>query len=433
PARKKFLKKEPTELAMIMDTFGRFILSNPDIEFKLGHSGRMLSHASRGMGPLDRVKLVLGSDVAGNMVDVEFRSGNYKISGYISMPAATRKDKSFQIFFVNKRFVRSKILSASLQSAYRSLLERGRYPSCVLFIDVDPRAVDVNIHPTKLLVKFDDEPALKKITEKAIRDRFLGIKEKREAAIPMRRILKTYSASPIRPVLTDFPEVQPEFEYEITGSEKKKPVINRFQGASSDRSQPCGGDISGRRERIFQIGNCYIVRVQNDSVFITDQHAAHERILYEYFSKVARDRGGDIQNLLFPVRMDISAAESVIMERLADKFKALGFVIEPFGNNSYVVQGAPAILKDKDIKTVVMDILTDLSSCDLEKIDPVETMVKYASCRAAIKAGDKLSGDEMVVLLNKLFECDLPFTCPHGRPTSTEITIDELEKRFRRK
>ena len=423
PARKKFLKKESTELAMIMDTFGRHILANPNIEFKLIHGDRSMMHASRDMGAWDRVRLVLGTDVAGNMVDVDFQADGYKISGYISVPASTRKDKKSQIFFVNKRFVKSKILNASLQDAYRSLLERGRYPSCVLFIDVDPGAVDVNIHPTKLLVKFDDETTLKKVTERAIRERFDEIKEAREEGIPVAKKLSE------TPILTDVSEVQPEFEYEMTKVEKLEPVLN----TRNDHNLPCEGEMPVSREDIFQVGDCYILRMQNDSIFITDQHAAHERILYEYFTKVVRERGGDIQNLLFPVRMDLSASEAIIMDKMVDKFKALGFVIEPFGNNSYVVQGAPAILQDKDIKTVVMDILTDLSSCDLDKIDPVETMIKYASCRAAIKAGDKLSNNEMVVLLNKLEECELPFTCPHGRPTSTEITIDELEKRFRRK
>ena len=184
---------------------------------------------------------------------------------------------------------------------------------------------------------------------------------------------------------------------------------------------------------MFQVGDCYIVKVEKNEIMVTDQHAAHERILYEYFGRAARGRSGSVQNLLFPARIDLSHSDSILMNRLTDNFRTLGFDIEHFGENSYIIQAVPAILKDRDIKKVVMDVLSDLSSHNLDKIDPVEEMIKYASCRGAIKAGDKLSDEEMAALLNRLAECELPFTCPHGRPTSITITVDEFEKRFRRK
>jgi DNA mismatch repair protein MutL len=192
-------------------------------------------------------------------------------------------------------------------------------------------------------------------------------------------------------------------------------------------------DILAEWGQVFQVGACYIIKIEADKVVITDQHAAHERILYEYFSKVSRSGDADIQSLLFPVRLDLSPSESVVMEKVKGKFKTLGFDIDPFGNNSYVIQSVPAAIKDRDVKTVVRDMLNDMANEPGVKLEALEELIKIASCRAAIKAGDKLNKEEMIVLLSRLKECDMPFTCPHGRPVSFDINTDELEKRFRRK
>jgi len=424
PARKKFLKKESTELAMIMDVVGYFVVSYPEIEFKLQHDGRELLHAPVNMRLPERIRLILGGDVAAGMMEVDFSSHGYKISGHISVPASTRKDKRSQMFFVNKRYVRSKILSDSLQDAYKSLLEKGRYPSCVLFLEANPAEIDVNIHPTKLLVKFDNEPALKGSISEGLRGMFDRYKNFSTVSMPQSDPEKKSFV----PISIEGTEVQTEFKYDTA------PIApGTYQTLSSGIKAYAPEGVSGRRCNMFQVGDCYIVKVEKNEIMVTDQHAAHERILYEYFSRSARERSGSVQNLLFPARIDLSYSDSILMNKLTDNFKTLGFDIEHFGENSYIIQAVPAILKDRDIKNVVMDVLSDLSSHNLDKIDPVEEMIKYASCRGAIKAGDRLSDEEMMTLLNRLAECELPFTCPHGRPTSITITVDEFEKRFRRK
>jgi DNA mismatch repair protein MutL len=414
PARLKFMKKRSTELAEIVRVVGRFIVAHPAIEFKLTHGDRCLLHAAKDMEMIERIHLVLGGDVSEDMVDVSGGAGEYKITGYVSRPSSTRKDRRAQMFFVNGRYVRSRILSDAAGNAYRSLLERGRYPAVVLFLAVSPGEVDVNVHPTKLQIKFDDERTLRDAVNDSIKERFGSIKQAdAEFQADLSSPAATGAGSPEEPVFAEAPDVQTEFSYKRTGG-----------GGSPQYTE---------RKNMFQVGGCYIVQLTLDNITITDQHAAHERVLYEFFSKASEDDPAEVQNLLFPVRMDLSAAESVIMEKVIENFRVLGFYVEPFGERSFIVQAAPSILKDRDIKTVIYDVLADLASYDLARIDLADELVKLTSCRAAIKAGDVLGREEMTSVLDQLHRCALPFTCPHGRPTTLTITIEELEKRFRRK
>jgi DNA mismatch repair protein MutL len=439
PARRKFLKKESTELAEIVSVVGRFIVACPDIEFKLTHGDRCLLHTTRNTGIIDRIRLVLGGEVSDHMIDVSNLTGRYKVTGYVSRPSSTRKDKRAQIFFVNGRYFRSKLLGDTVYSAYKGMLERGRYPAVVLFLTVSSGEVDVNVHPTKLLVKFSDEGAVRDVVTGAINDRFERIKcedlESRAGLSPFRAAEGETSEKAVFP---EVPEIQTEFSYKLRGGQGKPTGKDSSQDHSLSADSPGVSHIEEKfvllpKENMFQIGGCYIVRVKPDGITVTDQHAAHERILYEFFSKASENTPIESQNLLFPVRIDLSASESVVMEKVIGNFRALGFHVEPFGEKSFVVQAVPAILTDSDTKTVIYDILTDLSSRDLTKIDLTDELIKLMSCRAAIKAGDELTVEEMVSLLDQLDRCSLPFTCPHGRPTTSKITIEELEKRFHRK
>ena len=430
PARKKFLKKEATELAEIVNVAGRFIVSYPEVEFKLNHGGRTLLHATSGMGTSERIRLVLGGDVADQMIAVSLTAGKHAITGFVSRPSMTQKDRSTQLFFVNRRYVRSRMLGDALDTAYRSLLERGRYPAAVLFVDIPPSEVDVNVHPTKLLVKFDDEKVVRTAIVEAVSCKFNDLKGvmASEASVrgcasdPSNVVLASTDAQ-----MTEAPEVQAQFSYEIKNS--------AFPRTKAESYWPQAKmSLSGRGScDVFQVGGCFIVRLSSDGIEITDQHAAHERVFYEYFAKTTGGTVPEVQNLLFPVRIDLSAGEAVIMSKVTDVLKSLGFHVDFFGDRSYLVQAVPAVLKDRDIKTVILDALADLGEKDLGKIDIIDEMVKIMSCRAAVKAGDKLTTEEMTSILDSLYRCELPFTCPHGRPTVIELKVPELEKMFRRK
>ena len=420
PARKKFMKKEATELSEIVGVVSKFVLSNPDIEFKLKVGDRTLIDAPKGMSLKERIKTVLGTDAEKSMMNVNAFSGDYMIKGFTSLPAETRKDKKRQIFFLNGRYVKNRALNDALYSSYRSLLERGRYPSSVLFVNMPPEEVDVNVHPTKLEVKFRNEKAVKELLAKGVEESFQKIKKETASPTPEKEEASR------TPVLSQLPDSQGEFDYADTLQEDQGVGVNRPIASFSGEGVETVGEL-------FQAGGCYIVRRVEDGISITDQHAAHERIYYEYFTKASQSSKIELQNLLFPVRIDLSREEALLIEKLLDEFRKLGFEVENFGGNSFSIQAVPAILKERDVKTVFLDMVSDLVKVDLRKTDPVEEMIKIASCRAAVKRGDKLTLREMEDLLLKLEECELPFTCPHGRPVTYKITLEEMEKTFRRK
>ena len=428
PARKKFLKRESTELAEIVNVFGRFILSYPDITMKLVQGSRCFLHATKEMGMIDRIKIVLGNEVSDSMVDIAADGGSFNLAGYISKPAATSKSRRSQVFFVNGRFVKSRVLNDALYESYRSMLERGRYPSAVLFFDVEPSKIDVNVHPTKLEIKFEDEKGLKETLVSAIKNRIDNIRLEEIEKEAAGRIAEEPSETLAEPLFQHEDATQDHFSYDFSESSSAMCEREGQVGAF-----PVDNFLKSAVDDIFQIGGCYIVEPKKDQLIITDQHAAHERIMYEFFSKATEGSPLEKQKLLFPVTLELAAGQAILMEKIIDKIGTLGFEIEPFGGKTYILQAVPGAIKDSDVKSVVMDILDDLSSVDLKRVDILDELIKLTSCRAAIKAGDPLTRDEMVSLLDQLTRCELPFTCPHGRPVKLEITVDELEKRFRRK
>ncbi len=431
-ARRKFLKRENTELAEIVNVVGRFILAYSGVEFKLKHGSRNILLASKGASLIERIKNVMGGDVCDSLESVSGVSADYEVSGYVSRPSSSRKDRRCQLFFVNGRFVRSKVLSDAVYSAYRSLLERGRYPASILFLKTSPDKIDINVHPAKLEIKFDDEPAVIHAVASAIRMCFEGLKEEEKRSWTR---CSSESFSPdkaVNPGSGDRtrPDIQTEFAYRYNAA----PSTSLSDLSGADLTDAKTELIRGDREYLYQMGDCYIVKLKKDSIEISDQHAAHERILYEFFSKMVENGSTETQNLLFPERVDLSPDEAEIMEKAAVSFKKLGFLIEHFGDKSFIVQAIPPILKDRgNIKEIIYDILSDLVTRGPSKVDIADEFIKITACKAAIKAGDRLGKGEMVSLLDQLSKCLLPFTCPHGRPTRTEIDIKELEKRFHRK
>ena len=432
PARKKFLKKKSTELAEIVKTTGHFILSRPDIEFKLSHDGKCILRADKGMNLKERIKLILGEDAADNMFAVSGKNSEYEITGFVSRPSWTKKDRRAQLFFINKRFVKSKSMSDALNRSFWSMLERGRFPLAVLFIEVPPDSVDINVHPAKLLVKFEDETIVRDLIRNTLKEGFAAIKPDKTYISPESREEKLYPGpeTPGNKVLDPGShDPQKEFKYG-TG---KGPVKYDAKPERESLWPVASGIKRHSHESIFQFADCYIVRIENNVIKVTDQHAAHERILYESFSTALKNGEVETQNMLFPVRLDLSATEKIIMETIIADFQRIGFHIEEFGENAFIVQAVPAIIGDADIKTVIMDVFDDLKECDLSKTNIVDELVKRTACRAAVKSGDPLTKEEMLSLLEQLSDCSLPFTCPHGRPTVLNISVNELEKRFHRK
>jgi DNA mismatch repair protein MutL len=434
PARRKFLKSESTEMSEIVDVFSRLSLSHSNVGFKLTQNGKSLLDISPDLDVLGRAGVILGEDVSREMIPISFSREEVSVEGFVSAPSSTGKDRKGQMFFVNGRSVRSKALGDALYVSYRSLLERGRFPRCVIFVSIDPGKIDVNVHPAKIEIKFQEEANVKGVVRSAIER---GFNEIRISAPELE-----YDPSRGKDDVF-FPEIsgggdeplnlkktsgnQREFNYEACQPSGKK----------HDRDDPgfLSREEAGKRHpasRVFQLGRSYIVRILEDGLEITDQHAAHERVLYEFFSKIFQGNPPESQGLLFPVKVELSFSESLMMKQIIPGFESLGFEIESFGERSFIVRAVPPILGSGQIETIVRDIVSDMSGSHGADPEYMEDLVKMISCRAAVKAGDALSVTEMEDLILQLDRCALPFTCPHGRPTRIEISPKELEKRFRR-
>ncbi|MFA6636564.1 MAG: DNA mismatch repair endonuclease MutL [Candidatus Omnitrophota bacterium] len=434
PARRKFLKRESTEMSEIVDVFSKLSLSHPNTGFKLTQNGKSLLDISPDLDILGRAGVILGEDASRDMIPILFAEEGVSVEGFVSAPSSTGKDRKGQIFFVNGRSVRSKSLSDALYVSYRSLLERGRFPRCVLFVTISPGKIDVNVHPAKIEIKFQEEGLVKGIVRAAIES---GFNEIKISASGPENDLSRREDNVLSPGISgggDEPSNlketsgdQREFDYEISSASGKK----------YDRDNPgfLSQEDTEKRysaNRVFQLGRSYIVRILEDGLEIMDQHAAHERVLYEFFSKTFQGKPPQSQGLLFPVKVELSVTESVMMKQMIPGFGRLGFDIETFGERSFIVRAVPPVLGSRQIETIVRDIVSDMSGSGTLDLEYMEDLVKMVSCRAAVKAGDVLSVVEMENLILQLDRCALPFTCPHGRPTRIEISPKELEKRFRR-
>lgn len=419
PARRKFFKTDATEFSHIVNVVGHFILAAPDIEFKLIHGNKNIFHVTKDMDLKDRIGCVLGEDLANNLIKIYFNDALFKLCGYISKPGYTRKKRKNQIFFVNKRYVQNATLSHALYQGYFSLVERGRYPVAVVFIKIKPDQVDVNVHPAKLEIKFLNQSIVHDKFKYAVNQTIQNFKLESGREIGFDKNVKFPKSNKNKSGFAKPNGKNIEFDFE-----RKKGI---FEKLSYDKYIKADGN------RYYQLNNTYIVDVLPDKIKITDQHAAHERILYELFSKAIEERKIQKQNLLLPERIDLSKEDIILLEQQLKLFKTIGFEIEDFGQRSFNIQAIPAILKERNTRNIFRDILDDIKELGKNKANVTEEIIKIAACRSAIKAGDKLSEQEIESLLRNLKNCKLPFTCPHVRPVQIEINIKELEKRFRRK
>lgn len=410
PARLKFQKSKTTELSHIVDIISKFILSNPQISFKLKSDGREILSSIGSGDLLEAIASIYGIDMAKTMLKIgdERREGVVKIHGFATQPVITKSDRYGESFFVNGRFVRNALLSRALEDAYRTLIPGDKYPISVIFIDIDPAEVDVNVHPTKREVKFS------------------------RADVVMKAITSDVSAA-LGEVTAG--EGSRQFEsqrYDRSGGWKPE-MIKIFGEMTNDKYQMTNEIpmINERTGTILQLNLTYIILAKGEDVIIIDQHAAHERIMYE---KIKNNAVAGTQNLLVPKTLEIEPKEYALISDNLKEVSQLGFDVEIFGKNTIIVRGIPAALKIQNIDTAISEILSDLSSSfKIKSVDErKEAIWKMMACKSAVKAGDKLSYDEMAGLVRELYATSNPTTCPHGRPTLVTISRSNLEKMFGR-
>ena len=427
PARRKFLKTVSTEMGHIADLVASIALGRPDARFRLIHNGKVVKDWSSANNPVDRVADVLGRDLINDLHRIESSAGHVSIAGWTSSPRVTRSTSRGIYVYVNGRFVRDRVIQHALFEGYGGRLMKGQFPMAALFINLPFDQVDVNVHPTKNEVRFVRQEKVHEAVKMAVAG-VLDLADRPEWAT-----LRLPETEP-------FGE-KPRISEPIIDYGRPKKVIPIQHPASSTLAQASSIQAAlwekkrfGDLRAIGQFHNTYILCESADGLVLIDQHAAHERILFEKLKDRSSAASKPAQKLLIPETIDLGYREADILTKLIPDLKELGLAIEPFGGNTFVVKSVPALLGNREIKPLVIEIVEKMAQIGftpgLEKA--IDQCLMLMACHGAIRANQHLSDRQIKELLDQLDKCDNPSHCPHGRPTWISWTTRSLEKSFGR-
>ena len=424
PARRKFLKSEHTEFAHCEEAVRRIALAHPQVAFSRQHNGRVALHLAAG-DAARRVADILGEEFAAQSRTVEASAGSLRLAGYAALPAYSRARADAQYFFVNGRFVRDKLLVHTVREAYADILHGSRHPAYALFLEIDPRGVDVNVHPAKTEVRFRDGRAVHQFVFHALQ---------RALAAPLAQAAgagNRSSSDAVPPGLT-FPAAAPQQQ----GLAVAQPVAAYYDFMRQVPSAPMPEAESGAPPLGFavaQLHGVYILAQNAAGLVLVDMHAAHERILYEKL-KTALDERPAVQPLLVPVVISASGEEMAAVEEHAEAIARLGFEVAAAGPRELAVRAVPALLAGGRIPDLVRALLADLEKFGSSRAaaEQRNELLATMACHGAVRAHRALSLPEMNALLRLMEETERADQCNHGRPTWTQLTMDELDRLFLR-
>lgn len=468
PARRKFLKSDTTELKHIIDTFNRIALAHPEISFKFYNSDNLIFDYTNGTLE-ERIEQIFADNMMDALIPVIQRTDYLTLKGYIGKPSIFKKSKGEQFLFLNKRFVINKNINHAVFTAFENILEKGDYPFFILFLTLDPKKVDVNIHPSKLEVKFDDEKDIYNfvlsVVRKSIGSHDLVPTMSFENETPQGEKLSFNPFSSVKQ--NDFSD-RPSFrnreqrertavsdeDIDLVFSSLTKNILQSppaGEAGSSLSSSLSSGDGYETNERKFdkqiehsasteietsfliQLHNKYILSQIKSGLMIIDQHVAHERILYEKVLSRLDANMPFIQQLLFPIKIQFDLASYGILKELDSMIGKLGFKLKYLPKNYVMIEGVPEDIKNGSEEKLLREFILEYVNNQTEKrLEEKDNIAKSYSCKAAIKAGDKLSEKEMRLLIDQLFATSMPYVCPHGRPIVIKISLEEFDRRFGR-
>ncbi len=448
PARLKFLKTSSTEWGHISDIVSRHALAHPEVSFRLSHNGRLALSTSGKGEALTAIADIYGKDLAKELLTLDFEEGDITIKGFVGKSVVTRSNRQHQSIFINGRYVRNELISKALEEAYRNLIATQRYPIAVIYLELDPGEIDVNVHPTKLQVKFRHGRKIYGMIREAVTRSLSSWKlpyelhtikgeERRKGKItpsvkvPESDISKGKS---FQSSLLDFTSIERRAEprERIEESHPSAPVIKE----SLERYP--SPEVKAQKQ-VFVLGQLkatYIIAINEAGLLLIDQHAAHERVSYEKLCSQSDSRKSrSSQELLLPLTLELTPREIAILEPKLDILAETGFIIEPFGGRSFIVKSVPVDLKRSSNRQVILDIIDDLLALDQIKQPEIlrDEVLKIIACHTSIRAGDKLTISEMKALIDDMFKLDNPSVCIHGRPTMINITLSELNRMFKRR
>ncbi|HJX35016.1 MAG TPA: DNA mismatch repair endonuclease MutL [Desulfatiglandales bacterium] len=419
PARRKFLKSERTETGQIIETLSRIILPFTHIHLRVDDSEKTLLNLPASENELNRLSVLFGRDVAVSLNDTRREVEGIKIRAYMASPDLNRNRGDRIYIYVNNRNIRDKLAIRAIMEAYGQRLMKGRYPQVVVFLEIDPSLVDVNVHPAKQEVRFHQGHivyrALSSTIGKALKDQFSS---------------NSYAGHQVSEVTVPdhINQVRvAERTWEYHGGEKKEVKDKKIEITQA----PILKEIP---EIIGQLKDTYLLFQLRDGLLLVDQHAAHERILYETIKKNYLASKVESQNFLIPIRLELSLKEGRVLLEKINQMAALGFELEHFGGNTFLIRSVPAILVNVEWQAFLLDLIPILEEEELLVNDKaIDRLVTVMACHGAIKAGQKMSHTEMNMLIEQLDEMDLPTNCPHGRPVFRKFSYYEIEKMFKRR
>ena len=509
PARRKFLKTAMTEAGHVQDLLIRLALSHPEVAFRFLNNNQEKLRTS-GSGKLkDVIYNIYGRDVASNLLELDYRQGGIHITGYLGKPLITRGNRNFETFFVNGRYVKSTMISRAVEDAYKDFMMQHKFPFVVLHFQVDTETVDVNVHPTKMELRFQNQQEVYKTVFEAIHRKLLEpelipqvevpepltspVQEKKKTPSPdlklVRRVMPSDSkeaaasiaTTPIdsaAPTASEQVKEEPHNEdyfirkmrervmsYHNRNSsaevkdqkkifrpeEQKKriqtsvreattykinetPVVQKPEQLNLFEEKLLKREVRAEYRLIGQVFDTYWLVQFQDNLYIIDQHAAHERVLYERTLKEMKNREFTSQYLSPPIILTLSMQEAELLKTHKERFERIGFEIEPFGGEEYAIRAVPANLFSIAKKELFMEMLDNLADGLSTNMTPdiIDEKVASMSCKAAVKGNNRLSAQEVDALIGELLELENPYHCPHGRPTIIAMSKKELEKKFKR-
>lgn len=471
PARRNFLKSDNVEIKHISDEFQRVAMAHPDVFFSFHHNDQEIYHLPPG-NLRQRITGILGPNSNKKLVPVFEETDVLKISGFVGKPEFSRKTRGDQWFFVNSRFIKSTDLHQAVLQAFENLLPKENHPLYVIFFEIDPARIDVNVHPTKQEIKFEDEKLINNYLRVAIKhalgqhsiipsldfDQEVNFGSKFPLQYPETSDLPSvFSNSPKSADMVGRPksdsggqyssiknwtklfegiEEIPDDEFEMEGElfpveQDEIPAITIESQWSLNKVESPPASSNNEHRKPTQIHNIYILSPIKSGFLLIDQQNAHERILYEQFLKILNQREQTTQQQLFPKTIQLSVGDSALMKNILPEVNMLGFDIQEFGENAFVINGLPSVLTNKIDEKQLVELLLEQFKQNMElKLEANENIARAMSRSASIKRGQSLSMEEMESLINQLFACELPFKSPSGKNCFITYGLDELAKRF---
>ena len=430
PARRKFLKTVQTEAGYISDIVEKIALSHPDISIHFVGNGQTKIHTSGNGSLKDVIYSIYGKDVLDNLIEIHAENDFMKMSGFIGKAIISRGNRNCENYFINGRFIKSNIINKAIEDGYKFILMQHKYPFTALNFDIRPELLDVNVHPAKMELRFRKGEAIYPWIADTIHQEKTKNAPQKQRSVPEpfeeKRVMQTIRQPQTQTSLkTEQGYVAEEANYNAG-----KPVQQTLTEVSDDFLTTAA---KPRHKLIGQVFDTYWIIEYENKMYIIDQHAAHEKVMFETLMEKFRQKKISTQMINPPVILNLSMSEAALFNQYRDHFQALGFEIESFGGQDFALRGVPADLYSLDSRDVFMELLDELSQETGRMVpDMITDKIASMACKAAVKGNNLLTAQEMDALIEQLLQLENPYNCPHGRPTIISMSKYELDKKFKR-